>query len=325
MSSESGQKSLNKQPVEKKLSLWRKLSGHIREDIRHSTGHPARLEHIIMTGSLVPVPLNPPADTFWTRSVTHWHTWMEFSESGYSAPYTLDYRKPGYDRHFECYDLPVPEVEQMICEEIIPDFSCDIVAIKGISASKSLDYDIADIDDFPLKCCPEYAEPVTEEHLRENMRHGELRLDRMIFADYPWANRRYYWHNSGGSHHFAAARYQARQLNIPVPIHGKLHRYSVNVQMIATLLRKWHMFLIPKNDVFGSFYDAMQAFECPFANSSLPRYMHDGYEGSVPLQVIWLERGQAKPDAVASVLSRSGFADFASELNDLAKRSGGVN
>jgi hypothetical protein len=45
-------------------------------------GYLARLEHIITTGRLVPVPLNPPPDTFWTRSVIHWHIWMEFSESG---------------------------------------------------------------------------------------------------------------------------------------------------------------------------------------------------------------------------------------------------
>ncbi|HHR9269874.1 TPA: DUF6685 family protein [Salmonella enterica subsp. enterica serovar Muenchen] len=53
------------------------------------------------------------------------------------------------------------------------------------------------------------AEPVTEEYLRKNMRHRELRLDRMLFTEYPWAERRFYWLNDGGSHHFGAARCQA--------------------------------------------------------------------------------------------------------------------
>ncbi|HFR8653463.1 TPA: DUF6685 family protein [Escherichia coli] len=46
---------------------------------------------------------------------------------------------------------------------------------------------------FPVLRCRELAEPVTEEHLRKNMRHWELRLDRMLFAEYPWAERRLYW------------------------------------------------------------------------------------------------------------------------------------
>ncbi|EOB3151661.1 TPA: DUF6685 family protein [Salmonella enterica subsp. enterica serovar Java] len=322
MSEKQGNKALSEESVEKEISIWRKVAGSIREDIRHRLGYPARLEHAITTGRLVPVPLNPPADTFWMRSVIQWHTWMEFSESGYSGPYTLDYRKPGYDRHLSCHDMPVQEVEHLISKEIIPDFTCDITAIRGISASKSLDKDIADIDEFPLISCPNYVEPVTEDHLLENMQHSELRLDQMLFADYPWTKRRYYWHNSGGSHHFAAARFQAHRLNIPVPLHGKLYRYRVNVQMIDALCRKWHMFMIPKTEVFGSFYDAMNAFECPFGNSSLPGNMHNGWGGSVPLQVIWLERGLAKPDAVASVLSRAGFADFASELKNLSKQPG---
>lgn len=195
------------------------------------------------------------------RSVIQWHTWMEYSESGYSGPYTLDYRKPVYDRHLSCHDMPVQEVKHLVSEEIIPDFTCDITAIRGISASKSLDKDIADIDEFPLICCPNYVEPVTEDHLLENMQHSELRLDQMLFADYPWTKRRYYWHNSGGSHHFAAARFQTHRLNIPVPLHEKLYRYRVNVQMIDALCRKWHMFMIPKTEVFRSFYDAMNAFE----------------------------------------------------------------
>ncbi|HFG3422196.1 MULTISPECIES: DUF6685 family protein [Enterobacterales] len=56
-----------------------------------------------------------------------------------------------------------------------------------------MDHDIRDIDEFPVLRCRELAEPVTEEHLRKNMRHWELRLDRMLFAEYPWAERRLYY------------------------------------------------------------------------------------------------------------------------------------
>lgn len=107
------------------------------------------------------------------------------------------------------------------------------------------------------------------------MGHRELRLDRMRFAEYPWAERRLYWLNDGGSHHFGAARYQACRLGIEVPLTGRLCRYSVNVSMITALRQKWHLYAIPADEIFGSFFDAMNAFECPFGHSELPRNMLD--------------------------------------------------
>ncbi|MDK9637831.1 hypothetical protein QQG75_20490 [Enterobacter hormaechei] len=65
-------------------------------------------------------------------------------------------------------------------------FSCDITDIRGILVSKSMEHDIRDIDEFPIIRCREMAEPVTEEHLKKNMRHRELRLDNMLCAEYPW-------------------------------------------------------------------------------------------------------------------------------------------
>ncbi len=74
------------------------------------------------------------------------------------------------------------------------------------------------------------------------MRHRELRLDRMLFTEYPWAERRFYWLNDGGSHHFGAARCQACRLGIAVPLTDRLCRYGVNVPMISALRQQWHLF-----------------------------------------------------------------------------------
>jgi hypothetical protein len=71
-----------------------------------------------------------------------------------------------------------------------------------------------------------------------------------------------YWLNDGGSHHFGAARYQARRLGIAVPLTGRLCRYGVNVPMISAIRQQWHLFAIPADELFGSFFDAMNAFEC---------------------------------------------------------------
>ncbi|HFE4538027.1 TPA: hypothetical protein ACF24J_004427 [Escherichia coli] len=39
--------------------------------------------------------------------------------------------------------------------------------------------------------------------------------------------------------------------------------------------QQWHLFAILADELFGSFFDAMNVFECPFGNSGLPRHMHD--------------------------------------------------
>ncbi|MHA6636741.1 hypothetical protein ACX3OY_23490 [Citrobacter farmeri] len=46
---------------------------------------------------------------------------------------------------------------------------------------------------------------------------------------------------------------------------------------ISALRQQWHLFAIPADKLLGSFFDAINAFECPFGNSGLPRHMHDSW------------------------------------------------
>lgn len=323
MPAEPEREALRREPVGNTVPFWRRVTDSALDDFLHLVGYPAALKRAIATGRLSPKLLKAPPVTFWTRSVVKWHRWMESSPSSYRLrPYILDYRKPGYDRRLESHDLPVPEVEQLVREEVVLGFSCDITDIRGISASKSDEHDITDIDEFPMRRCPSFVEPVTADHLQENMRHRGIRLDQMRFADYPWTERRIYWLNEDGSHHLAAARYQARRLGSRVPLTGTLYRYHVDGQMIAALRNKWNMFLIPDKDLLGSFFDAMKDFECPFGNGELPGNMHDDTKISEKLCVIWLERGARKPDAVARVLAQAGFPDFGLQLESLARSAG---
>ena len=297
---------------------WRRVLDWSREEFLHRLGHPAGLERVIKTGILVPVAVTPPADTFWMRSVIAWDEWLESSSLLFARPYTLDYRKPDGTGHLEGHVIAVPEAENLIQEEIIQDFRCDISLLKGMSSSRSRSDDIRDINDLSVLRRPALAEPVTLEHLHENMSHGGLRLTSMRFAEYPWSERRYYWHNEDGSHHFSAARYQACCLQQPVPLTGTLYRYSVNEQMVPALRKKWQMFVIPKEELFGSFYESMKAFESPFAWSALPENMHDSMNSGIELCIVWLERTNTRASAVASVLARSGFPDFTEQLAELA-------
>ncbi|EAR5551529.1 hypothetical protein JI596_005026 [Salmonella enterica] len=143
----------------------------------------------------------------------------------------------------------------------------------------------------------------------------------MRFAEYPWTERKLYWLNEGGSHHFAAARYQACRLGISVPLTGRLSRFHVNMQMVSALCQQWHLFAIPADERLACFFRAMIAFECPFGNSELPRNMHNTIKSGVKLKLVWLERGHTKADIVADVLATAGFPDFGDQLKLLATSS----
>lgn len=302
-----------------KTPTYRKLLDWSREALLHPLGFPAGLEKVIKTGRLVPNPVTPPPDTCWMRSVTAWDEWLESTSFFFNKRCMVDYRKPDGTGHFQRYLVAIPEVENLITEEIINDFQCDIRLLKGMSSSKSEGYDISDINDLSLQRRPDLISPVTPEHLQEILSHGGLRYFSMRFAEYPWSERRYYWHNEDGSHHFSTARYLACCLQQPVTLTGTLYRYSVNMTMVSALCSKWRMFVIPKKELFGSFYESLKAFECPFASSELPENMHDSSKGAQELCIVWLERDNARSRAVANVLAKYSFPDFGTMLEGLAR------
>lgn len=244
---------------------------------------------------------------------------MYFDLSFHARKYHLDYRTTGADRRrLEIESIYMPDVEHLIQEELIPVFNLDVTEIGGISASKSQQHDIVDIDEFPMVRCKDLAEPITVDHLKKNMDHGEIRLHDMRFTDFTWTTRRVYWINAGGSHHLASARHQAIRLNIPVPLRGKMTRLKVNAECIRRLRSQWDMYLIPKDEVFGAFFKAMNAFMCPFGQSELPRHFHNPLDPYDSLRVIWLPKNSTKAAAVARVLRENGFPDFGTELGLLA-------
>ncbi|WP_275235216.1 DUF6685 family protein [Pantoea ananatis] len=250
----------------------------------------------------------------------YWHEWMYCDLAYHARKYHLDYRTPGAEkRRLEMKSIYMPDVEHMIQEELIPVHELDITEIGGISASKSQQHDIVDIDEFPLFRCKDYLEPITAAHLKENMDHGEIRLDDMHFKDFTWTQRRIYWINAGGSHHLASARHQAIRLNIPVTLQGKMTRLRVDSECIRRLRSRWDMYLVPKDEVFGAFFKAMNAFMCPFGHSELPRHFHNPSDPNDGLRVIWLLKESPKASAVARVLKDNGFPDFGTELELLSR------
>ena len=91
--------------------------------------------------------------------------------------------------------------------------------------------------------------------------------------------------------------------------------------MITALRQQWHLFAIPADELVSRFFDAMNAFECPFGHSGLPRHMHNTEKSGIALKPVWLERGNPRASAVGDVLSSAGFPDFGKHLTLLATQT----
>lgn len=207
-------------PILKRPTLITKIIQILGDHLKHECGRPAQLMRELKSGNMSPCPLQAQPDTFWIRTVPQWDEWPENMHWGPKA-YSMDYRHLDNNRDYIRVDMHVPAFEHLVIEQIDKNFTCDITEVGGIGASKSSDLDLANIDELPENyrhLTPSFLDPITKEHLEENMAHGEIRLDDMHFSYYPWSPRKLFWCNSGGSHHFAAACNQARQLKIPVPV-----------------------------------------------------------------------------------------------------------
>ncbi|ARJ43692.1 hypothetical protein B1H58_17665 [Pantoea alhagi] len=300
------------------LPFWKNIIRYFYEDICHKLMRPQQLLRYIEEGSLSPLPIKPAPDTMWTRSVIRWDEWKGIARYDHSTEYQIDYRHPGNRRHIlEMEHLFIPELKTLIKTHVFENHRLDIVEVTGISASKSMSHDISHIDEFPLIRCREFVEPITIEHLHKNMDHGEIRLDDMRFSDFTWAKRRIHWHNAGGSHHFAAARHQAVRLSYPIPLTGILTKYSLDNVSLLRLRKRWSMFLLPKREVFGKFYEAMAAFQCAFGQCELPRNLHNALGVDEQLSIIWLSKDDPKASAVGLALDFGGFTDFGLILDAL--------
>ncbi len=112
----------------------------------------------------------------------------------------------------------------------------DIRDIEGLSSSKSKLEKYPTLDDFAVRGTTEFLDDISEENLNKMLDYSEMRIINNPntsdhFIQHQWDGR-IFLVNSGGSHHFAAARYIAKKLKKEVAITGRLERYTFNQPLI---------------------------------------------------------------------------------------------
>lgn len=306
--------------MEKESSLGRALSaGHkLLSSIAQSSiylsivgdfGYPAALHQLIKTRPGLRAVIEEPSQNVAVSSVVNWHEW--------GHPYG-DLK--GWVKQADYYSGTVirrSEFTELGTQEITERWACDITEVNGLFASKSDLTEFRDMDSFVETKSPDYIRDISLDGLRKNLAHDEVRILKENTSDYfayhNWDGR-IFLINSGGSHHFAAARYIAQRLNEPVPLQGQLYRHGINTQAIQSLRSEFDIFVIGGENVNGfslEFNEAMRHYKADYYYANLPQPYTD-------LQAIFLPRQKERSARVTEILREEGFFDLGQYLQDLS-------
>ncbi|CJL91587.1 Uncharacterised protein [Streptococcus pneumoniae] len=204
----------------------------------------------------------------------------------------------------------------------IQRWRCDIQQVDGFSASKSELKEFATMDDMVVRNSPEMIDEISPAKLAKNLAWDEIRIishvDHDYFATWAWDGRVFLM-NSGGSHHFAAAKYIAARLEQPVELTGTYKIYGLCEQAITELRREYGMFVLSHEpDAWLGFNEAMARFKATYYWKTLPRpHNHQRCAIFLPLK-------EKRSAMVARILKENNFQDLGAYLAGLAAQSQAV-
>ena len=294
--------------------LFRSLYQGVKKDL----GFPVSLEHLLHAQPEIGLTLAAPTRSIAFSSVVRW---QEFgrrapAESPMLVHGALQGRRVKANGAYRDFRAHRAELDVLVLREEVPRWQCDISAIDGFSRSRSRLRSFGSTDEFVDACAPELVERIDEARLFVNLAHGDVRIlhdadSTDYFCYHAWDSRLFLM-NAGGSHRIAAAKYLARRLEMPVPLHGKLVTFRLNPQAIDSLRRDYEAFAISGEPrCWREFRSAMEATRATWLWLALPHPYKTG-------RAVFLPRSEARAMRVAQVLHDAEVGDLLKHLADLA-------
>ena len=296
----------------------------VRRILRSLFRSPIDLETLLKNNSALPANLAPSDRRAGVggSSVVRWeHLW---SPSGNNHHHHLRHDagllplhwQPLYGRAAAWTDLSL--VKMFADLHTIPDWTCDITDITAIHASQSDLSIFENLDEFAEAKCGELIKDVSLAGLKRNLVHDGIRiLNTASHADYlqRWAwDGRLFLMNDGGSHHFAAARWLARKLGVPVPIRSQLRTVSIRRDAVEQLVAGYDLFAVNgRQDASFSYalYEALQSSGTPFLFCALPASLGFG-------DILIFESDDRRSWPVVDALRRHGATSIAPVLEKIS-------
>lgn len=287
------------------MHLLRRLVTYVMEEVQESIfGTPVRLRKFVRRTPALRVHLNPPPQVTAADQIVHWHDWEGSWLQSTGTMQLWAMRGNGYTVR----DIVVPALANFSQRSETPHWECEIQDVVGCSCSKSDLASFTTLDDLVTTNSRDMVDRIDDAKLQENLRHNQIHIlrpdpDRSgdFFKRYLWDGGRIFWANSGGSHHFAAARYIARRLGRAIPLAGRLFTYSIDPAAATALLDEYHLFAIPQDLAHGEngLVAQMRALRAPVGLYSMPR-PHES------CQLILLPKASKLANKVAQVLHAEG-------------------
>lgn len=287
------------------------------ESIADTFEFPVRFTRTLAENPDIRMLIEEPPKVVAARSVVEWNAWYSHRLYERYSKTTLHGRCKVAGFGYTGTTIEVPELAELVKCEVIENWDCEIREIDGLSASKGPIEKVEGMDNFAEQHCKSFIDEISEEKLLKNLAHDEIRIIHNKntcdhFACYEWDGRTFLM-NSGGSHHFAAARYIAGKLDRPVNLQGKLYRYRLNPIALDLLRRKFDIFVIKIDSAYGKLYDPLSAFQASFFTLDLPR----PYEG---VNAIFLPRTERRSMRVADAFRNAKYFDLGEHLTEIADR-----
>lgn len=251
--------------------------------------------------------------------------WNDFGDLGYETSRMYQRRLNGWTRAPDSYQnysstsLVREDLLNLGIVKEIQRWGCDIQQVDGFSASKSELHRFKSMDAMVECNSQSMITPVTQEKLEENLRWDEIRIisreDHDYFSTWEWDGRIFLM-NSGGSHHFAAAKYIAKRIGVNVPLIGRYKIHGINQVALASLRRDFDIFVLSwhcKQQM--EFHQAMQRFEATYYWKDLPRPYTDQ-------AAVFLPKVEKRARKISELLREAGFQDLGLYLQKLANAKG---
>lgn len=297
-------------------SALKKIANHFQEEF----GVPATVAQVIEGKPTLLVQPEFPEDNIDAESVIRWDRFGSAFNFGY-RPNSRTGVMSGWTNiggYYQGVNLERPYLMNFGQEEITENWSCDIQDVSGVSASKSKLREFANLDDMVETNSRDMITPVTEGKMRKNLQHDEIRILRDnscdYFVQYQWDGR-FFLKNSGGSHHFAAARYIAARLDHEVPLTGRLFKRSLNPLSVASLRREFDIYVISDNaTAYMAFHDAMHRFLATYFWMPLPHGFCD------QARALLLPKDNRRSLKVSKLMRSAGAFDLGAHLRELVSR-----
>lgn len=294
--------------------------GRICRRIGDELGYPDSLQHVLQNNPNIGY-LVTEGSSIDYQGLTRWHTWSpgeRIPRSGAGKLHGWKY----IDGEYRDHSLTLPALAEIGWANTIDDFSCDIRQVLGLSSSKSQLNKFADLDAFALSQCSEYTVAQSCPALVDSgLEYGEVRITSPGLGDsfsyFAW-DHRIFLMNSGGSHHFATARYHAGQCGYPVELRAPMTYCSLDVHSVRSLCHQFHIFSVNHDaHVQNAISAALKSARVSWYWGRLPAPHCQNWAYFFP-------KGEARSNRAAEIFRKAGIPDLGEHLVELVMNQSGL-